>query len=104
MIEETLNGAAEGGIPSPAPQVQNGEQGHIKMMQLSYNVFNTPDGKDLLNRLLEKHVFTLPFQPGAPDGYAEFRAGQNDVILMFRKAVELGEAGKLGQKEGTNNK
>lgn len=103
MIEETMNGTAQPGIKAPTPTVQEHDSSNLRMSQLAYNVFNTADGKELLERLKDKHIYTLPWQPGAPEGYGQFRAGQSDIILFFRHALKMGAEGKLADKKGNDN-
>lgn len=99
MIEETMAGQAQGGIPTPKPKVQAGEESLFD--NLIYETFRTDTGRQLIKLLEERFVRQLTWRPGCPEGYAEFRAGQNDLVVYFIKILEAGLQGKLN-KGGDN--
>lgn len=100
MIEETMQGQP-GGIQNPQPSHQESED-MKKLRTLVYEVFHTPSGEQLLKLLEDKHIYKLSWAPGAPEGYAQFRAGQNDVVMFLRQSLEQVKKGQELPEQGGN--
>lgn len=102
MIEEMLDGRAQPGIPTPPPTTQDTQE-ITKLECLVYEALNSPAGKDLISALEKKFLLNTTWLPGAPEGYAQFRAGQNDIVAFLRNSFFKGNEGKLAPAQGTNN-
>ena len=86
MIEETMNGQAQPEIQAPQ---QNSVQSEMerKIRGLMVDTFNTASGKALLDAWDDVYIRQVTWQPNVPKGYAEYRAGQNNIVLTVRAVV-----------------
>lgn len=107
MIEETMNGSAQPEVRAPNPNMQQQQQQQYNAIRnlkmLAYEALNSPAGKQLVEALTERHLMQQTWLPGCPEGYAEFRAGQNDIVFTMKKGLEEGLKGEFAPEQGTNN-
>lgn len=96
MIEETMNGQSQPEFQSPKPRQVNNEV-ETKLRGLILEVFNTPAGRQLLDLWDDVYIRQVTWQPGVAEGYAQYRAGQNHVVLITR--AYLNQALMQGAKE-----
>lgn len=59
-----------------------------KLKNQIISVFNTPEGMQLLDTLMEGFVHKPTWVPGAPEGYGYKREGENSLILYFKGIAE----------------
>jgi hypothetical protein len=57
--------------------------------QLMHNVFNTPDGKALLEELVERFIMNKTADTNDPN-YMYFSLGQESIIKTFRQMQKHG--------------
>lgn len=96
MIEETMNGQNQPEIQAPAHKRVESEI-ESKLRGLILEVFNNPVGLQLLDMWDDVYIRQITWKPGVPEGFGEYRAGQNQVILSIR--AMLNQAKMEGAKE-----
>lgn len=96
MIEETMTGEAQPEIKAPAQKtVQNEIESRYR--DLILQVFNNPAGGQLLDLWDDLYIRQVTWQPGVQKGFAEFRAGQNQIVLSVRAL--LNQAKNAGARQ-----
>lgn len=55
-----------------------------QLRALILQVFNNEHGLKLLDLWDDLYIRQVTWAPGSPEGYAQFRAGQNNMILSTR--------------------
>lgn len=81
MIEEMSNTKPE--IQAPAMKtVQSVIENQLRALILE--VFNNELGGKLLDLWDDVYIRQATWGPGAPEGLAQFRAGQNNIVLSIR--------------------
>lgn len=69
-------------MPPEAKKIQSDVEKRLK--SLVFETFSTTAGQQLLDLLDDLYIRQQCWAPGAKDGYAEWRAGQNNIVLMLR--------------------
>lgn len=95
MIEETMHGNARPEVNAPkSKNIESEIESLLKSLIL--DVFSTSQGKRLLDLWDDLYLRQVTWKPGVPEGFAEYRAGQNHVILSIRAI--LNQAKMAGSK------
>lgn len=79
--EEMANTKPEFSAPE-MKKVQSVIENQLRALILQ--VFNNEHGLKLLDLWDDIYIRQVTWMPGSPDGYAQFRAGQNNLVLSTR--------------------
>jgi len=60
-----------------------------ELAQLTYTLFESPEGKQLLEYWMENYLMAPVAPANYPESYARIREGQNTFIRDIIKAIEL---------------
>jgi hypothetical protein len=61
----------------------------FRLFQLLHSVFtSSPQGKELLDLLIKRYLYAPCAHQNAPEWFAYFRDGENNVIRSFMRSIE----------------
>lgn len=91
-MSEQFSADRPGHIPQPQrSKEQEAQENKFRLTTLE--AFQTPQGENLLKMWNEIYLNMPTWQPGSPEGYAAYRAGQNSIIHLVNNIVKSAQAG-----------
>lgn len=91
-----MSGQFQADRPGQVPPAQRSKEQAEKEDEFrlaTVECFRTPQGEKYLKMLNEIYLNTPTWQPGSPEGFGEFRAGQNSYIHLVNNIMKSADAG-----------